>query len=164
MEKGKSIMNNWIFEILLATIFFILGIFSSDVRNYIKKSSLSWRNGRIEIIKEDYEQIKDYKENYSILVAESIRRLANVAKIFLFLLLVIGVGTLVGLRGDLTYGESETNRYIIAGLTGIVLAQLTDITRLIDKVKGFEKYKEETMKKLKKLGTTMDEEESEPNE
>lgn len=87
-------MDNWIFEILLATIFFILGIFSSDIRNFLKKGSLSLHKRRVEILEANYKYYKNLRENHETLAVESIKLLTNGIKPFVILLLLMSAGIL----------------------------------------------------------------------
>lgn len=138
-------MENWLFLFLGLILAYLLDFTKPWAMSFYEKRRLSLRKKNIEYLKEEYTRIKYYKEHHDTLTVETIRLLAAALiqlTIFIFLLGIYVV-------------NQSGNTFILVGLTGGgVVLDFLKIQTLISNVdaRGFDKYKEKTIAKLKKLG------------
>jgi len=69
--EGKDILI-----IFISVVFgYIINLTTPLLKSYIDKGSLSLRSRSIEIVKEDYQRYKQYRENHATLAVEILRQL-----------------------------------------------------------------------------------------
>jgi len=146
--------------ILISVVFgYIINLTTPFLKSYVDKGSLSLRNRRIEAIKEEYSRYKQYRENNATLTVEILRQLIKSLFFAAIFLLFTAVELFEKLDGKTTW-IIENIGIFLGALLGVFTSMLTDTTRLIDTIANFEKYKQNAMKKLEKLGATLEEEEN----
>jgi hypothetical protein len=155
-------MDNWVVQILLLVASFILGIVANlitpSIKTFIKNWSLSLRERKIERIKEEYEDLINFKEDSTLLIIEIIRKLSvPMSYLFFFILASNFVNVYVN------YGNfNKLEIFIIYAMLGVFAGyssfMLFRISILIIDVKHFQAKRYEMIKQLEKLGATLDEE------
>jgi hypothetical protein len=162
-------MENWavqLFWILMAFILgWILDPIKPAVRSFFQKSSLSYRNKRIKFFKDRFNDIREFRENTSRLIEfrENTSRLI----VYLIRLLAEGISISILCAAILTMNlifvmrgfdfVTKASPYIIALFAGFATSKFNDIVEVIKDTQNFEKYKEKTIKNLKRWGATLDE-------
>lgn len=149
-------MENWVTEVIKILVGAIAGVLLTElfptIKNYFKRSSDSLKKRSLDTIKEKYMAYRRYHENHSTLIVRSIRYLSLAMVHCVILGSFLGVSLLA-----LPKRESYSTFFdIIPGLigfyTGYIITRLADVVTVIDAIADFDNFREETIKKLIKLG------------
>jgi hypothetical protein len=152
-------MENWAVQLFWILMAFILGWILDPnkpaVRSFFQKSSLSYRNKRIKFFKDRFNDIREFRENTSRLIVYLIRLLAEGISISILCAAILTMNLIFVMRGfDFV---TKASPYIIALFAGFATSKFNDIVEVIKDTQNFEKYKEKTIKNLKRWGATLDE-------
>ena len=143
-----------IIGILLA----ILGFFVSPdwIKSAINKTIFSNRQKRIDSLKENYDVRKMYREHRDAWTAALIARVSSALYQLTIFVFWIGIYTVTLIRNPEQSMIFSFNGFITFYFLFGPLDRFNSATRLHNDVVNLEEFKQETIKKLKKLGLSME--------
>lgn len=149
-------MENWVVQLLGLMAAFLVGVLTNlatpGIRSFFQKSSLSLRNRRIKVIKDEYETIKVCKENPSKLAVHSLKLMSDGLRRLTLLIALSTVIIVTGIRIGFNEATSNFVLYLMAIFAGYVASKFDDIEVAIKDAGNFGRYKEKTIKRLKGWG------------
>jgi hypothetical protein len=149
-------MDNWVVQLLGLMASFLVGVLTNlatpSIKSFFQKSSLSLRNRRIRVIKEEYETTKVSKENPSKLAVQSLKLMSQGLRRLTLLIALSTAIVVTGIRSGVNEATSNFILYLMALFAGYVSSKFDDIEVGIRDVANFGRYKEKTIKRLKRWG------------
>jgi hypothetical protein len=149
-------MENWVIQLLSLVAAFIVGVLTNlatpSIKSFFQRSSLSFTKRRVESITAEYKRNKEYKENTSKLAVQSMKLMAEGLRRLTLLIALSSIIIVAGIRIGFTDATFNFILYLTAVLAGYVSSKFDDIEAGIKEAGNFGKYKEKTIKRLKRWG------------
>ena len=156
-------------------VYYLLGLITSILIGYfiewtwpslktrIDKSIFSSRQKRIESLQHEYKSMKKVKENPIEFGYGALLILAQGFSEIVILIFAVGLDVVFVLNSSTRESPDNyvTNALFITALWGLIpYMTFKSFSSLVLDIRHFQKYREKTIKKLEKLGATLDEAES----
>ena len=144
---------------IIGIILAVLGFFVSPdwVKSILNKTILSSRQKRIDSLKEDYDLRKFYIENRDIWIAALIASVSSALYHLTLFVFWMGIYTITLIRKPELSMVYSFNGIITYYFLFTPLTKFNLTTKLYNDVVNLDKFKQETIKKLKKLGLSTEE-------
>jgi hypothetical protein len=152
-------MDNWAIFVLGLILGIPLSIFANiatpSVRSWYNRSIFSSRKKRVDAILEEYRRIKKYRENQIELGHYALTNLAWGLSQMTILIFVVGFDILIVMNNIISTKHSDLrlSAIFITSIWGIVVYRtFISLFNTMVNIRGYKLYKEQTIKKLIKLG------------